>query len=76
VESNTRYFRRRAAEEYAAAQRAVTLAARERRIDLAKRFLEHLDEGEAREMLFDWGLATAKSRARDRVSKDRIPTHA
>ena len=75
MESNARYFRRRAAEEYAASQRAVTAAARDRRIDLAKRFLGHLDEGEARDMLFDWGLVSAKSHAGARKSA-KIATHA
>lgn len=76
MESNGRYFRRRAVEEYAAAQRAVTAAARERRIDLAKRFLGHLDEGEAHAMLFDWGLASAKAERPARKSNEKVASHA
>ena len=60
MESNARYFRRRAAEEFAAAQRSVTPAARDRRIEMAKRFLSHLDEGEANETLFEWGIIKVK----------------
>ena len=57
MESNARFYRRRATEELSAAHRAVTPAARDRRIDLARRFLNHLDEDEAEAMLFDWGMA-------------------
>ena len=56
MESNARFYRRRATEELSAAHRAVTEAARHRRIEMAKRFIQRLDEEEAREMLFDWGL--------------------
>ena len=56
MESNARFYRRRANEELSAAHRAVTPAARDRRIDLARRFLNHLDEDEAEAMLFDWGM--------------------
>jgi hypothetical protein len=42
VETDQRYFRRRASEELAAARRAVTDAARERRLMLADSFLERL----------------------------------
>jgi hypothetical protein len=42
VEPDERYFRRRATEELAAARRAVTDAARERRLMLAGKFLERL----------------------------------
>jgi hypothetical protein len=42
VETDERYFRRRASEELAAARRAVTDAARERRLMLASTFLERL----------------------------------
>jgi hypothetical protein len=42
VESNDRFFRRRANEEMQAASRAVTEAARERRMRLAGIFLERL----------------------------------
>jgi len=42
METDQRYFRRRASEELAAARRAVTDAARERRLTLADSFLERL----------------------------------
>ena len=42
MEPDERYFRRRASEELAAARRAVTDAARERRLMLADAFLERL----------------------------------
>jgi hypothetical protein len=47
VEPDERYFRRRASEELAAARRAVTDAARERRLMLADSFLERLRSVEA-----------------------------
>jgi hypothetical protein len=42
VESDVRFYRRRASEELAAASRAVTEAARERRMIMAGIFLERL----------------------------------
>jgi hypothetical protein len=48
-----RFYRRRANEEIAAADRAVTEAARERRIQLAGIFLERLKELETRSA-FEW----------------------
>ena len=42
LEPDVRYFRRRASEELAAARRAVTDEARERRLMLAGKFLERL----------------------------------
>lgn len=48
-----RFYRRRANEEIAAADRAVTEAARERRIQLAGIFLERLRELETRSA-FEW----------------------
>jgi len=42
VESDIRYYRRRACEEMAAATRAVTEAARDRRLLLVDRYLQHL----------------------------------
>jgi hypothetical protein len=47
MESDVRFFRRRANEELAAAQRAVTDAARARRLVLAETFLERLKAVEA-----------------------------
>ena len=49
MESNDRFFRRRANEEMNAAGRAVTEAARERRMRLANIFLERLKDAEQRE---------------------------
>ena len=53
LESDMRFYRRRANEEMAAADRAVTEAARERRIQLAGIFLERLRDLEIRSA-FDW----------------------
>lgn len=53
MESDVRFFRRRASEEMAAASRAVTPAARERRMQLAGAFLERLKELESRSA-FEW----------------------
>jgi hypothetical protein len=50
VESNDRFFRRRANEEMKAASRAVTEAARERRMRLAGIFLERLKTSQESEM--------------------------
>ena len=47
METDERYFRRRASEELAAARRAVTDAARERRLMLAGSFLERLKATES-----------------------------
>ena len=47
MEPDERYVRRRASEELAAARRAVTDAARERRLMLAGRFMERLNSLEA-----------------------------
>ncbi|HWJ59796.1 MAG TPA: hypothetical protein VNR68_09215 [Sphingomicrobium sp.] len=43
MESDARFYRRRANEELAAACRAVTDAARDRRLSLARIFLDRLD---------------------------------
>lgn len=53
MESDVRFYRRRANEEIAAANRAVTAAARERRMALAGVFLERLKDLESRSA-FDW----------------------
>jgi hypothetical protein len=42
VESDIRYYSRRACEEMAAANRAVTEAARDRRLQLVDMYLQHL----------------------------------
>ena len=57
MESDARFYRRRANEEIAAANRAVTAAARERRLLLAETFLERLRASEARSVLIDCGMA-------------------
>ena len=54
MEPDDRYYRRRAAEELAAASRAVTEAARDRRVQLAQTFLNRLNERERSAMLYDW----------------------
>ena len=56
METNVRFYRRRATEELAVAQRAVTPAARDRRIILARGFLRRLDDDEAQAMLFEAGV--------------------
>ena len=42
METDIRYYRRRACEEMSAASRAVTPAARERRLHLVSLYLDHL----------------------------------
>ena len=55
MESDVRFYRRRANEEIAAANRAVTAAARDRRMQLADCFLQRLRAVEAAELsVFDW----------------------
>ena len=44
MESDARYYRRRACEELSAADRAVTLAARDRRLQLVGLYLDKLRE--------------------------------
>jgi hypothetical protein len=44
VESDIRYYQRRAREEMIAADRAVTEAARQRRLQLASMFVQRLEE--------------------------------
>jgi hypothetical protein len=57
VEPDVRYYRRRASEELAAASRAVTEAARERRMIMAGIFLERLKAVEASCTAAELGLA-------------------
>jgi hypothetical protein len=54
MESDARFYRRRANEEMAAASRAVTEAARQRRMIMAGIFLERLKAVESGVALFDW----------------------
>lgn len=57
MESDARFYRRRANEELAAAGRAVTEAARERRMQLARVFLQRLKASEARDVLVECGIS-------------------
>jgi hypothetical protein len=57
MESDSRFYTRRAKEELAAASRAVTQAARKRRMHLAGVFLERLKASEASALLFEHGIA-------------------
>jgi hypothetical protein len=68
MESNARFYRRRATEELAAAQRAVTPAARDRRIQLAQMFLRRLDDEEAQDLMFDWGIADKAAKTKQRAA--------
>lgn len=56
MESDARFYRRRANEELAAAQRAITSAARDRRMQLAGIFLERLKASEARTLIIESGI--------------------
>ena len=56
MESDARFYRRRANEELAAASRAVTQEARERRMQLAGIFLERLKASEARALMVECGV--------------------
>lgn len=56
MESDARFYRRRANEELAAAQRSITHAARERRMQLAGIFLERLKASEARALIVECGI--------------------
>jgi len=63
MEPDERFYRRRAAEEMAAASRAVTEAARDRRVQLANSFLSRLSKAEASAMLYDWSAALETKRS-------------
>ena len=55
MESDVRFYRRRANEELAAAGRAITPAARDRRMQLADAFLERLHAVQCSDLpVFDW----------------------
>jgi len=71
MESDVRFFRRRANEELAAASRAVTDAARARRMVLAEAFLERLKAVEAAATATE--LAIAMSVERSAMSWERRP---
>ncbi len=70
MEPDLRFYRRRASEELAAAQRAVTPAARDRRILLARAFLSRLRPDEADLMLFEWGLVDKVTDIRTRRKRE------
>ena len=70
MEPDSRFYRRRASEELAAAQRAVTPAARDRRILLARAFLSRLRPDEADHMLFEWGLVENVTDIRSRRKRE------
>jgi hypothetical protein len=80
MESDARFYRRRANEELAAASRAVTQAARERRMQLAGIFLERLKASEARSVIIECGLAATKNGVYDRSvfewAEQRVAEHA
>jgi hypothetical protein len=69
VESDIRFYRRRASEELAAAGRSVTQSARERRLALAGVFLERLKalEASAGAELFAADQASAFQWAKSRL---------
>jgi len=60
VESDIRYYRRRAHEEMAAASRAVTDAARVRRLQLVETYVEHLKAMKAPSPFSDQDMAQAR----------------
>ena len=62
MESDVRFYRRRANEEMAAAGRAITAAGRDRRLQLAGAFLERLRDLEGRSA-FDWADERPMERA-------------
>jgi len=62
MESDVRFFRRRANEELAAAARAVTEAARNRRLVLADAFLERLKAVETCAVSIDIDLPAGRER--------------
>ena len=77
MEPDARFYRRRAYEELAAAQRAVTPEARDRRILLARSFLSRLKSDEANDMLFEWGVIdTGQSNGKTRRLSPSQSTYA
>ena len=63
VESDIRYYRRRAFEEMAAANRAVTAQARQRRLQLVDTYVGHLKALDAPSPFEDELIGTAASPA-------------
>lgn len=69
MESDIRYFRRRATEEMGAARRAVTEAARTRRLQLVDLYLQRLAALQQPSPLDEPGLA--QTRRRSSAAKDQ-----
>ena len=65
MESDTRFFQRRAQEERAAAKRAVTAAARDRRIQLADIFFRRFEAAQALKCPCDPRSKVAKQQLRE-----------
>lgn len=65
LEPDVRFYRRRACEELVAAKRAVTDAARDRRVQLARSFLSRLEPAEAQDMLVEFGLSDRRKSSLD-----------
>jgi hypothetical protein len=65
VESDTRFFQRRAQEELAAARRAVTAAARDRRMQLADIFFRRFEAADALKRPSDSGNKAARQELRE-----------
>jgi hypothetical protein len=63
VESDIRFYRRRACEEMAAASRAVTEAARLRRLQLVDTYIQHLKALKAPSPFSDLEMSQAHSAA-------------
>jgi hypothetical protein len=66
MESDERYFGRRAQEELAAAKRAVTPAARDRRMQLAQAFFQRLEARAA----FDRACGPTSQPRREKLSEN------
>ena len=64
MESDIRFYRRRACEEMAAASRAVTDAARLRRLQLVETYLDHLKALKAPSPFSEHDMAQAQRAAR------------
>ena len=60
MESDIRFYRRRACEEMAAASRAVTEAARQRRLQLVETYIQHLKELKAPSPFGDFEIGHAQ----------------
>ena len=63
MESDIRFYRRRACEEMAAASRAVTDAARQRRLQLVETYLGHLKALKAPSPFSEFEMSQAHSAA-------------